>query len=307
MEMDDFTLDQLRALTVVAREGSFSAAGRSLRRVQSAVSQSMAKLEAALGVTLFDRGARPPALTPEGEAVLAAARRVCAEVDALKGVGASLRSGTEAAVSLCVDALFPLGVLASVCRSFASAFPTVDLRVDTQTLSAVSARVLDGSATLGVVSPPGLAPGLRRRRLAAVRMVPVAAPSHPLARHRGPIPASLFAEAVQVVLAERGVRGVDDQAVLSRRSWRVADLHTKHALLREGMGWGNLPEHLARDDLRRKRLVVVRPETWRDDEHLLTLYAVHRPDLGVGPAHAWLLDRLAQDCTAALGSARRIR
>jgi DNA-binding transcriptional LysR family regulator len=307
MEMDVATLDQLRALLVVAQEGSFSGAARRLRRVQSAVSQAMSKLEEALGVAVFDRSARTPTLTPEGEAVLAAARRVCAEADALTALAASLRGGTEAAVSLCVDALFPLRVLAPACRAFAAAFPTVDLRVDTQTLAAVSARVLDGSATLGVVSPPGLAAGLVRRPLAAVRMVPVASPKHPLAKGRGPIPAARFADAVQVVLAERGGPGVDDQAVLSRRTWRVADLHTKHALLREGLGWGNLPEHLVRDDLRRKRLVVVRPDAWREDEHRLTLYAVHRPDTGMGPAHTWLLDRLASDCASALGAPHGIK
>jgi DNA-binding transcriptional LysR family regulator len=307
MDLDAFTLDQLRTMRLVAREGSFSAAARRLQRVQSAVSQAMANLEAALGVTLWDRGARVPALTPAGAAVLAAAERVCAEADALRGLAASLRGGTEATVSVCVDALFPLPVLAEVCGAFAGAFPTVDLRVDTQALSAVSARVLDGSATLGVVSPMGVLPGLVRRRLATVRMVPVASPKHPLARPRGAVPLARFADAVQVVLAERGGADVSDQAVLSRRTWRVADLHTKHALLRAGLGWGNVPEHLAREDLRRKRLVVVRPETWHEDEHLLHLYAVHRADAALGPAHRWLIERLAARCAEAVAPPRRAR
>ena len=116
MEMDTVSLDQLRALAVFAQEGSFSGAARRLRRVQSAVSQAMSKLEESLGVVVFDRSARTPSLTPAGEAVLAAARRVCAEADALHALAASLRGGTEAAVSLCVDALFPLRVLAPACR-----------------------------------------------------------------------------------------------------------------------------------------------------------------------------------------------
>ena len=48
------TLDQLRVLVAIADNGSFSAAGRSLGRVQSAVSQSVASLEDTQGVTLFD-------------------------------------------------------------------------------------------------------------------------------------------------------------------------------------------------------------------------------------------------------------
>ncbi|MDB4928718.1 MAG: lysR, partial [Myxococcaceae bacterium] len=98
---DPFTLDQLRALLTVAEEGSFSAAARKLRRVQSAVSSAMSNLESQLGVDLWDRSAKVPRLTAQGEAVLAGARRVCAEADALRQLAAGLAGGLEASVSLC--------------------------------------------------------------------------------------------------------------------------------------------------------------------------------------------------------------
>lgn len=49
------TLDQLRVLVAIAEAGSFSAAGRELRRAQSAISQAVSNLEAIQGVELFDR------------------------------------------------------------------------------------------------------------------------------------------------------------------------------------------------------------------------------------------------------------
>ena len=58
--IDPLTLDQMRALVVVADAGSFSAAARRLGRVQSAISQSIQTMEATLGVTLFDRSTRTP-------------------------------------------------------------------------------------------------------------------------------------------------------------------------------------------------------------------------------------------------------
>lgn len=294
---DPFTIDQLRALVLVADEGSFSAAARRLRRVQSAVSQSMSTLEQRLGVTLWDRSSKVPTLTEEGQAVLVAARRVCAEADELRRAVDGISQGLETSVRLCVDALFPLPALAELCVLFAREFPTVDLRVDTQTMSAVSARVLDGSATLGVVSPMGMARGLEGLPLAAIRMVPVVAPGHPLAALRGRVPRARLADVVQIVLAERQEQGVADQAVLSARTWRIAELHTKHALLCAGLGWGNLPEHLVRDDLRARRLVRIRPEGWSEHEHTLTLSAVHRPGATIGPAHRWLLANLGPLCS----------
>lgn len=304
--LDAISLDQLRALICVADEGSFSAAARKLRRVQSAISQSMANLEGQLGLTLFDRSTKVPMLTEQGRAVLAAARRVTSEVDALRQLAVGMHGGLEAAVSLCVDALFPLTALIDLCQEFAQAFPAVDLRVDTQTMSAVSARVLAGVATLGVVSPMGLAASLERRLLSSVAMIPVAASEHPLAGVRGPIARAELERHIQIVLSERlddpaidagdAASGVPDQGVLSSRTWRVSDLHTKHELLRAGLGWGNLPHHLVIHDLRAGRLRRLQPAGWAPDEHTLTLSAIYRRDAVFGPAHRWVLDRLQTLC-----------
>jgi hypothetical protein len=70
--------------------------------------------------------------------------------------------GLEASVSLCVDAVFPITALVEMCRGFANEFPSVSLRVDVQTLSAVTDRVLQGAATVGVavVAPLRVLPAL---------------------------------------------------------------------------------------------------------------------------------------------------
>jgi DNA-binding transcriptional LysR family regulator len=179
--LETFTLDQLRALIAVIEEGSFSAAARKLHRVQSAISTSMANLETQLGVTLWDRSTKVARLTDQGQAVLAAARKVCTEADSLRKLTAGMVLGLEASVSLCVDILFPLTALVDLCERFRDEFPSVDLRVDTQTMTGVSARVIDGSATIGVASPMGVAAGLERKVLTTIHMVPVVAPQHPLA------------------------------------------------------------------------------------------------------------------------------
>jgi len=303
---ETFTLDQLRALISVIEEGSFSAAARKLHRVQSAISTAMANLETQLGVPLWDRTTKVAKLTDQGQSVLAAARKICTEVDALRKLAAGMALGLEASVSLCVDILFPLTALVNLCEQFRAEFPSVDLRVDTQTMTGVSARVIDGSATIGVASPMGVTAGLERKVLTTILMVPVVAPQHPLAARRGPIPTTQLRDSIQLVLSELQGEGHPDQAVLSSRTWRVRDLHTKHALLRAGLGWGNLPEHLVRDDLRDRRLVKIAVEAWGEDEHKLYLSAVYRADVTFGPAHRWLLDHLEHLCLrdAAAQSAR---
>jgi DNA-binding transcriptional LysR family regulator len=294
---DPVTLDQLRAFLTVVEEGSFSAAARKLQRVQSAISAAMSNLESQLGVTLWDRTTKIARLTDQGQAVLSATRRILMEVDALRRLTAGMALGVEASVSLCVDALFPLSVLVDLCAEFAREFPAVDLRVDTQVMSTVSALVLDGSASIGVVSPLGLTQGLERKVIAPIRMIPVVGPQHPLASHAGPIPTKRLVDVIQIVLSERSGTGVADQAVLSPRTWRVADLHTKHAMVRAGLGWGNLPEHLVREDLQQRKLVAIRPSAWGEDEHTLYLWAIYRSDTTFGPAHRWLLEAIERHCT----------
>src|SRR5271166_920756 len=82
--LDGLSLDQLRTFIAAAEEGSFSAAGRRLGRAQSVVSQTIANLEAQLGLPLFERAGRYPELTEQGRILLADARAVARVTDGLK-------------------------------------------------------------------------------------------------------------------------------------------------------------------------------------------------------------------------------
>src|ERR1700685_3300218 len=104
--LDAVTLDQLRTFIAAADEGSFSAAGRRLRRAQSVVSKTLSNLEGQFGVKLFDRSGHLPVLTDQGRALLAGARAVAGDVDLLKARAKSLAGGLEPELSLAVDVMF---------------------------------------------------------------------------------------------------------------------------------------------------------------------------------------------------------
>src|SRR5579864_2709568 len=95
MPLDGMSLDQVRTFIAAAEEGSFSAAGRKLRRAQSVVSQTLANLEQQLGVKLFDRTARYPRLTDQGQALLNDARAIADDLDSFKARAKTLREGLE--------------------------------------------------------------------------------------------------------------------------------------------------------------------------------------------------------------------
>ncbi|MBN9788687.1 LysR family transcriptional regulator [Pseudonocardia sp. TMWB2A] len=299
MDVGQPTLDQLRIFLTVADEGSFNAAARKLGRALSVVSYGISTLEAQLGVMLFDReGSRRPVLTDAGRALLADARGVKDEADGLVARARGIRQGLETEVSLAVDVMVPMKMIASVMRDFQFAFPITNLRLHVEALGAVAALVAESRADLAISGPDMIAiAGMDRRQVGAVELVPVAAPTHPLARagKEDRIAPGATAQHLQLVLTDRSpLTEGRDFSVLSPRTWRLADLGAKHALLLEGIGWGNMPRHMVEEDLAAGRLVeLALPEA--GPVHY-RLYALWRKDARPGPATSWLLDTIIARC-----------
>jgi DNA-binding transcriptional LysR family regulator len=296
MDVVQPSIDQLRIFLAVVDEGSFNRAAKTLGRAISVVSYAIANLEAQLGVTLFDReGSRRPQLTDAGKALLSDVRGVTDDVDALLAKVRSLRQGLEAELPLAVDVMVPTTVLAPVLREFQLMFPSVTLRLHVEGLGGIAALVISGNATLGISGPDIVGDaGLERQQIGAIEMVPVAAPSHPLAV--GKLAPGDVRKHLQLVLTDRSpLTEGKDFSVFSPRSWRLADLGAKHALLREGIGWGSMPRHMVAEDIAKGELVeLALPERPALD---YALNALWRRDTRLGPAACWTLDAF----TARLG------
>jgi DNA-binding transcriptional LysR family regulator len=297
------SFEQLGVFAAVADAGSFSAAARRLRRAQSVVSYAIGQLEQSLGVPLFDRSGRVPVLTEAGRALLADARRAGAAVDSLRARATSLQAGLEAELRVGIDVMFPNAAMVRVLQAFAVAFPTVSLRLCIEALGGVAELVAAGECDLGVSTELAAMPAvIRQRPIGRVRLVPVAAPHCPMAREPCPLGPEVVREATQIVLTDRTAltRG-QDIAVLSLKVWRIGDLGAKHALLRAGLGWGNMPEPLVAEDLAAGRLVRLALLEGRNHDYPLSL--IQRGDVVLGPAARWLAEGLEAAVRAVEGPA----
>ena len=299
--LEALTLDQLRIFVAIVEEGGFAAAGRALRRSQSVISYAVAQLEQTLEVALFDRAVkRRVQLTPQGQALLQDARRVLHEAQRLAQRATAMQEGLEPEVTLVIDAMFPTSALVALCAQFGAAFEQVRLRVFTEALGAVSARVLATPRAVGVQGPDGLDEAkVSATPLARVELVPVVAAGHALAALAQDTPDEALAQHVQLVLTDRSELTAHHQrGVLSppERQWGIADLGTKRAFIEASLGWGNLPLHMVCDALASGQLVRLHPRAWAHLRWTLTLCAVTPRDAALGPAQRWIVRRLVELC-----------
>ncbi|KPH81559.1 LysR substrate-binding domain-containing protein [Bosea vaviloviae] len=171
----------LAMFAAVVEQGSFSAAGRLLGLSPSAVSRTIDRIEARLGVRLLLRSTRALSITAEGQAYLQAARRILADLDdaeqQIADQGAPRgRLRVSAALShgrLCIVPL--LG-------EFAALYPhiLVDIAL-TDTVIDVAAGQADVAVRFGLLADSTLT----ARRLGETRRLIVASPDY-LARFGEP-------------------------------------------------------------------------------------------------------------------------
>jgi DNA-binding transcriptional LysR family regulator len=294
--LDGISLDQLRAFIAAVDEGSFSAGARRLNRAQSAVSELVSNLEAQIGVQLFDRTERYPKLTQAGVLLVADARAVIANINVLKARAKGISGGLEPELSAVIDVLFPIEAIAESASEFRVRFPRTPLRLYVEALGGAYQPVLDGRCSLGVVgSLPDAPASMSTEPLPAVDMIMVAARSHPLSKLTGVISKSELAKHIQLVLTDRSeLTQGREFGVMSPLTWRLSDLYAKHSFLLKGLGWGGMPLHAVKQDLKNRKLVKLLVEDLPEQGLALPMFAVYPSAQPPGPAGRWLIERLKQ-------------
>jgi LysR family glycine cleavage system transcriptional activator len=163
-------LTALATFRGAATRGSFRAAATSLGTTPSAVSHQIRRLEAALGVPLFTRGARSVALTPPG-AVLA--RHTARALAALEAAVAEARAaGVETRLRVSALPLFTSAWLIPRLARFEAAHPGISIDIETTNQLADLERDNINVAIRNIDAPT---PGLAGRKLLDLRAVPLCA------------------------------------------------------------------------------------------------------------------------------------
>ncbi len=166
-----FDLRALRYFLAVADQGGFTRAARELHVAQSAVSQTVANLEARLELTLFHRHERRISLTPEGELLRVQAREL---LEHAEGVGLAMREVhglVKGEVRIGIPSMLGSYYFPPLLMGFKARHPGIRLTVIEAGTRRLQEMIASGELDLGVITSDDSNQQLERRPLLREEMV----------------------------------------------------------------------------------------------------------------------------------------
>jgi len=237
--MHKISLEQWRMFIAVVDCGGFAQAGEQLYKTQSTLSHSIKKLEQTLGKALFDVVGRKAVLTSYGESLLAAARVLVAQADALEHDAISQKSQLATTLSLAVDTLFPRPLLHQILTELYCSYPTLNVQLYETTLSRCAELLEDGTVDAGIASV--IPKGFVGRAVQHTELYAVAHQASPLHQQLN-LPLQSLELQRQIVIRDAGQRSNTNSGWLgSQNRLTVSTLAEAIQACRSQLGFAWLP------------------------------------------------------------------
>ena len=173
-------LVQLEHFLAVVDERTFTRAAERMYRTQSALSQSIKKLEEELGAALFARDERDVSLTEAGKLLVDYGRRMIRLRDEATRKLESLRSLESGSLSIAAHESAAVYLLPGPIRAYLQQHPGVKVGIFRNRLEEIPSRVMDRSVEVGFVKEAPVFHELQWIDVHSDEMVLIASPSHPL-------------------------------------------------------------------------------------------------------------------------------
>jgi DNA-binding transcriptional LysR family regulator len=254
-------LAQLEVFLTVAREGRFSRAAEKLHRTQSAVSQTIRKLEQEIGEPLLDRSSRDGLLTDSGRVLQEYAERLLNLRGDAQQALVELRHLHQGKLAIAANEFTALYLL-PVLGEFRRLHPMVRIMVHRSLGSHIPDDVLQHNSELGVLSYDPEDRQLHSIVVYLDELIFVVPPRHPLAAERQVSIRQLGAESFVAHIVSSPYRDKVIQAFKRYKTPLHMDLElpTLQAIksfIALGNGVAFLPEISVKNELARGELVHI--------------------------------------------------
>lgn len=284
-----YSPEALNAFVETVSAGSFSAAARRLHKSQSTISTAIANLEDDLGVILFDRSARQPVLTEQGQRVLIHVQEILAASERLDQLAVRLMDQIEPRLTFVLSDTFHPSALEALLHEFDHRYPDTEFECLIGEEEDVIDLLQKNRAHIGLIEAmKSYPPDISAARLSKqTEMAIYAAPTHPLAQRERIRPEELNAvrELRLSTYLER------DQARMHGVIWSAPNYLLLLSMAVQGLGWSVLPCALVDEFCHRDELVPLSVPGWPKSTSVDVVWSKSSPP---GPAGSWIKDYLLE-------------
>lgn len=238
--------EDLEWFTTLAELERVGAAADRLHLAQPTLSRMLARLERRVGVELFDRHGKRITLNEYGRIYYEHARRARSELDAAKQALADRANPAGGVVRLSFQHSFGGSLVPQLISGFRRVSGRITVTLWQGAATAVTERVLEGAADLGIVSPRPAVAGVGWRVVLRQPLVLAVPPDHRLAGRRQ-VRLAEAADAEFVTMHHGfGMRRIFDELcaaadIRPRIAFESSDLVTVAGLVSAGLGVAILP------------------------------------------------------------------
>jgi DNA-binding transcriptional LysR family regulator len=256
----DLNLRDIRAFIAVAQAGNFTRAATRLHLSQPALTVQIRRLEATVGVRLFDRNSRNVALTPTGRELLPVLQKSLHDMEHVLIDARALGDGSSGIVRIACLPTFAASLLPDLMLDLRKEVPRVGFYIRDGVASMVNTLVRNEEVDIGLTGGDVTEAAFEVLYSAVDRLVVVCPKQHPLARKRKIELNDLICEPLVLTAQGTSVRSVVDAALADARctpeiSCEPTYMMTAVAMVRGGLGVTILPSS-AREVLAEPGLVV---------------------------------------------------
>lgn len=171
-----------RLILTIIREGSFTAAAKTLHITQPTLSQTVRQIESQLGEQLFVRSHASIQLTPAGELYVTAARRIIQTETQLQEALNMLHGRAEGTLRIGMMNHRSAELLPQVMPGFLSAYPGIRLELREMPASDLEQLLLSGELDIALLSSENHHNKLEYRQIASEEVVLLAGKKSALAQ-----------------------------------------------------------------------------------------------------------------------------
>ena len=290
------SLEQWRALLTVVDAGGYAQAAAVLHKSQSAVTYSVQKIEALLGVKAFEVTGRKARLTQTGEVLYRRAKSLLEEAGALEVAAGQLAAGWEPELRLAVEIVFPTWLLLQCFARFGEERPQTHIELYETVLSGTEEALMQRRVDLAICSR--IPPGFAGDPLMRLRFIAMAHPAHPLHQIGRELTLQDLRKHRHLVIRYTGSQRRSGGWLGAEQGWTVSHKATSIHAAGMGLGFAWYAEETVRGELERGEL---RPLPLREGgERWGELYLVFADRDYAGPGAQRLAqiirERVAEQC-----------